>query len=76
MPKSPNVSLEEFAGLERPRTGVPCFMCSLPPEIRAEAEEGRAKGITKAAITRWLRRLGYPATDNKVGHHLREHVGG
>jgi hypothetical protein len=68
--------LAEYAAEDNAANGVPCWLCNLPE--RAEVEAAFRGGVRKTTIRRWLEQecgYGKQATDNKVSHHLRNHLG-
>lgn len=76
MADNPTPSLIEFAA-DRDSVQRRCLLCSVPPEIEAEAAKGKASGVTYRLIGEWLAALGYadpskPPTQGRLQRHFQD----
>lgn len=62
-PEQPIRSLAEFAE-EHQSKARRCLLCTVPVEIEAQAQQGKAAGVTYKVIGEWLAHLGYADTTN------------
>lgn len=75
--ESSKVSLHDFIS----SSGITCWVCNLPAELRAEIEAGWNAGIRLAAMSKWLHaihQIDIPTHEGKrrtLVLHMETHIG-